>query len=140
MRFRRPRERMGERPSKERIEEMAIETNFGRTNLRGDSWTPTLRTFALSSVWNSLGRFERRVARVTITLRDLNGPRGGVDKECSIDVESRRGRGAFGRATSANEYAAIAKACARIRRQLIQSAARRTSLSRQRLVHAPVAP
>jgi hypothetical protein len=112
---------------------------WGGMTFRGDAWTPTLRDFALSLVRNSLGRLERRVAHVTITLRDLNGPRGGVDKECCIEVSSRRGGSAIGRATSASEYAAIAKASMRIRRQLIRSATRRTSLSRQRSAHAPIA-
>ena len=32
----------------------------------------------------ALGRFGARVARVETTLTDLNGPRGGVDKQCRI--------------------------------------------------------
>lgn len=32
----------------------------------------------------ALGRFGARVARVAVTLTDLNGPRGGVDKQCRI--------------------------------------------------------
>ena len=35
-------------------------------------------------------RFADQLGDVTVVLRDLNGPRGGVDKECVIRVESPR--------------------------------------------------
>lgn len=34
----------------------------------------------------SLGRFGPRIQRVTASLSDLNGPRGGVDKQCLITI------------------------------------------------------
>lgn len=38
----------------------------------------------------ALGRFADRIVRVLVTLRDLNGPRGGVDKLCRVAVQMRR--------------------------------------------------
>ena len=35
----------------------------------------------------ALDRFEARISRVTVRLRDLNGPRGGLDKECRIAIK-----------------------------------------------------
>ena len=32
----------------------------------------------------ALSRFERRIREITVQLRDVNGPRGGVDKQCQI--------------------------------------------------------
>lgn len=34
----------------------------------------------------ALGRFAARIERVRVTVADVNGPRGGVDKRCSIHV------------------------------------------------------
>lgn len=34
-----------------------------------------------------LGRFERRLARVHVRLTDENGPKGGVDKRCTLAVD-----------------------------------------------------
>jgi hypothetical protein len=33
-----------------------------------------------------LGRFSNRVHTVTVRLQDLNGPKGGIDKRCTIEV------------------------------------------------------
>lgn len=35
----------------------------------------------------ALGRFGDRVGRVAVYLVDLNGPRGGVDKQCRVVAE-----------------------------------------------------
>jgi ribosome-associated translation inhibitor RaiA len=34
----------------------------------------------------SLGRFARRIGRATVHCRDVNGPRGGVDQACRIEL------------------------------------------------------
>ncbi len=37
----------------------------------------------------ALGRFDRRIMGITVRLADVNGPRGGVDKLCRIDLKMR---------------------------------------------------
>jgi putative sigma-54 modulation protein len=34
----------------------------------------------------ALGRFDRRIVQVTLVLADVNGPRGGDDKQCRLLV------------------------------------------------------
>ncbi len=34
----------------------------------------------------ALGRFSSRVRSLSVRLKDLNGPRGGHDKQCQLDV------------------------------------------------------
>jgi len=34
----------------------------------------------------ALGRFSSRIRRVMVRLEDMNGPRGGLDKRCHIEV------------------------------------------------------
>lgn len=37
----------------------------------------------------SLGRFNGTVSRVKVTLSDMNGPKGGVDKRCVIAAKMK---------------------------------------------------
>lgn len=101
---------------------MSTESRTARSiRFRGNEWTPELRDFAASAMQRVVRRFERRVAGVTFVLQDLNGPRGGVDKRVQITFELI-GRGVMTvRATSDNEYAAIAAACLRVRRKLVRA-------------------
>ncbi len=39
----------------------------------------------------ALGRFGASVSEVTVRLTDINGPRGGIDKECLVVAELRKG-------------------------------------------------
>jgi hypothetical protein len=38
----------------------------------------------------ALGRLEGRISRVQVTLADLNGPRGGIDKRCLMVADLGR--------------------------------------------------
>jgi hypothetical protein len=54
-------------------------------------WSPpelsgALRDYAERRLRFALDRFEPRIADVHLRLEDVNGPRGGVDKQCRLDV------------------------------------------------------
>lgn len=45
-----------------------------------------LRADAERRVRAALGRFERRIRRVDVRFVDMNGPRGGPDRECHVEL------------------------------------------------------
>ena len=64
---------------------------------------------------SALGSFTRRVQTVRVWLEDVNGPRGGVDIRCRVQVHFRP-RGSINvSALATDEYAATARAAARAR-------------------------
>ena len=48
--------------------------------------TKTLRSHIERHLHFALGRFAERIRRVRVSLGDLNGPKGGVDKSCRLDI------------------------------------------------------
>jgi hypothetical protein len=80
---------------------------------------------------SALGRLAHRVRIVRVWLEDVNGPRGGVDNLCRIDIEFRR-RGVISVSASASdELAAAAKAARRARELIDRRVKKRRSRSRQ---------
>jgi hypothetical protein len=77
----------------------------------------------------ALGRFSSHVTSVTVRLEDLNGPRGGVDKRCSLEVT-----GTFGeRVVEARDQTfrtAIDRAFATMQRCLVRAIQRQSTEQR----------
>jgi putative sigma-54 modulation protein len=63
-------------------------------------------------------RFHDRVRRVTVRLGDLNGPRGGVDKRCTIVLSQTNGETIVVHADSDDAYAAVTRAANSLDEQL----------------------
>jgi len=55
-------------------------------------WTPAAIDLLHRRLDFAFGRFAGRVRSLTVRLKDLNGPRGGVDKSCQIAVRLDRPR------------------------------------------------
>ena len=53
--------------------------------------TPSMLGFVHAQVGRALQRFGPRITRVDVRFRDVNGPRGGIDKECEIRAHLRDG-------------------------------------------------
>ena len=49
--------------------------------------TQILTDYCLRRVLIGLRRFAGRVGQVTVRLKDVNGPRGGIDKRCQLLVD-----------------------------------------------------
>lgn len=71
---------------------------------------------ARRQTWTALSRFSRAISHVSITVRDINGPRGGVDTECAIRVTGREGWSVFVVDTSDSVQAALGNSLARTKR------------------------
>jgi hypothetical protein len=59
-------------------------------------------------------RFAERIRSVVVRVRDLNGPRGGIDKECSIVVHAPPFGRIFAGARHADAYGAVSEASSRL--------------------------
>ena len=92
------------------------------------------RHLARKRIERVLGRTVRHLERITVRLGDLNGPRGGVDKFCAIDLTTRNGLNVRVRARHDDLQAAVQDAAGRARRSLYKA------LDRQRCVFRRAAP
>jgi ribosomal subunit interface protein len=78
----------------------------------------------------ALDRFADRVSRVTVRLTDANGPRGGEDKTCAVEVVLRGAGAVRVSDTAADVYVAIDRALHRA----AQSIARVVDRERRELI------
>ena len=74
-----------------------------------------LRAHAERRLRSALKRLDRPILRVRMWLTDLNGPKGGVDKHCRIEVAGRAGTVVV-EDTNADAYVVIDLATERVRR------------------------
>ena len=77
-----------------------------------------------------LGRGLRRIRRVDVTLSDLNGPRGGVDKRCQIKVSLNGLRPVIIEDIQSDLYMAIDRAASRTSRTVLRRMALDTNRRR----------
>lgn len=77
-----------------------------------------LRQHARRCLDFAFSRFSPQVDRVVVTLADINGPRGGLDKRCGIRVVGRNGWTIHVMHTEPTAEAAVSHAVARAGRTL----------------------
>ena len=98
----------------------------GRNLKLGDA----MREHIERRVYFALSRFSPRVARVAVTVEDINGPRGGIDKRCRILVKLDRMEELRVESTDSEVYAAVAVAVDRMGRSVQRKVERRRTLRR----------
>lgn len=81
----------------------------------GLSLTPALSQHAQERFLHALNQHDSRVAAVNVTLRDINGPRGGFDKEVDVTVRLVRGAVMVFKEIHTDMYAAISAAAERVK-------------------------
>lgn len=104
---------------------------------RGISLTKEVRSYVERRLHFASDRFADQIGDVTVVLRDLNGPRGGVDKECIIRVESPRIGSLVVEERSEGVMAAIFGAVQRFSDTMKKRIARRNKHSRLPLRSVP---
>ena len=97
---------------------------------RGLSLTPELRDHIERRLYFALGCFAGRLGRVRVRVSDVNGPRGGVDKRCAINVSLPRLAPVIVEVLHENELAAVNLAAERAARAVSRKVNR--SLHRRR--------
>lgn len=79
-----------------------------------------LREYIERRLQLALDRFDHRLDRIHVRLEDVNGPRGGVDKRCRVQVIGRPSWRIHVEGAGATFYDAIDAAAARARRSIGQ--------------------
>jgi putative sigma-54 modulation protein len=69
--------------------------------------TDCMRAHVLRRAHAALGKYAAEVRVATLRVRDANGPRGGVDKQCRLTVELVSGGQLVARATETTFYTAV---------------------------------
>lgn len=77
-----------------------------------------------------LGKFSRAIERVSVRIKDANGPRGGVDKVCRIKVVLSGLPSVVVEEQNASLKAAMDRALQRTERTVRRSVERRTTRAR----------
>ncbi len=72
----------------------------------------------------ALSRFTECIERVTVRCADINGPRGGVDKQCRVVVKLRRGGDVVIEDTATDVDTAIDRGADRVQRAVARALAR----------------
>ena len=93
--------------------------------------TPALRNHAERRLRSALTCCVQRIRKLAVRLSDVNGPRGGVDKRCRLQVVLVGLPDVVVEDTQADLYVAIDRAADRAGRTLVRKIERREALLRR---------
>lgn len=80
--------------------------------------TAPLRAHVERKLRFALDRVEHRIQTVRVRFEDINGPRGGPDKRCTIHIRGERGWSIRTEHTAPDTLAALAAATDRLERMI----------------------
>lgn len=92
--------------------------------IRDLTLTEGLRAHVKRRLRFAMGRFQDRGLRIKVRLSDVNGPKGGVDMHCHLQICVGGLPDIFVEDTEANLYAAVNRAVERAGRTLQRQLAR----------------
>ena len=97
---------------------------------KGIEMTDAIRTYAQKRLRTALGRYPQAVASADVRLNDINGPRGGVDKQCLVEVRGPAFSPIIVREDDADLYVAIDRAADRVDRAVARRLGRSRDVDR----------
>ena len=92
----------------------------------------SLRAYTERRLRCSLGGFAKRLESIEVRFSDVNGPRGGTDKNCAITVILRQLGIVFARAKGVNAFSTVDCAASRVRSALARRLGRHRADRRRR--------
>lgn len=95
--------------------------------------TIALRMYTEQRLSVALGWARHHMRKLAVSLSDINGPRGGVDKRCKIQVQLSGGREVIIEECEADLYAAIDRAADRADRAVVKQVERTRQFSHERM-------
>lgn len=105
----------------------------------GFALTEALKNHTEQRIAIALGWARQHMRQLVVSLSDINGPRGGVDKRCRIQVQLGAGREVIIEDVEADLYVAINRAAERADRALVRKIERTRDFSHHRPVPVDVA-
>ena len=95
--------------------------------------TEALRMYTEQRMANALGWAGERMRKLAVSLSDINGPRGGIDKRCKVQVQLGGGQEVVIEDTEADLYLAIDRAADRADRAVVRRVERRRDFTHTRI-------
>jgi len=86
---------------------------------QGFRLTPALSEHVKRRLWFALSRSSEQVQRINVWLADINGPRGGVDKRCRLEIRLPRQAALMVEQSDSDMYTAINRSAATAGRRVI---------------------
>ena len=99
----------------------------------GFDMTSALRAYTEHRLATALGWARDHTHKLAVSLSDINGPRGGVDKRCLIQVQMGGGREVIIENVEADLYAAIDRAVDRADRAVVRQVERARHFTHTRM-------
>ncbi|MEM7284067.1 MAG: HPF/RaiA family ribosome-associated protein [Pseudomonadota bacterium] len=98
--------------------------------------TPSIDGFAREQVHSALSRLDTDFIAVDVFLKDINGPRGGVDKQVLIRVRLPNRQVITVTATHESFYGAMGQSAKRIKRAVKRHIRKSRNFAKRRLADA----
>ncbi|MBT0586514.1 HPF/RaiA family ribosome-associated protein [Alteromonas oceanisediminis] len=102
-----------------------------KINSRDFSITPALQQFIEAKIQFALNRYAQRIRVLEISLKDINGPRGGIDKQCTIKMKINQFKTLVVEDTSADAYESVVACTQRAKRRMERHYTRARTQSRR---------